>query len=279
MANSDGDQMWGSEFSGEDVAMMRVPTQALMAGVNTANVHAYVDLPEPRGRGDAFHNRFIGDHLLYGRGSGWGHAAIGDASVHVVAIDARRSAQAHEVPLPHGIDRIEPMGDAAVIVGSNGENLHFTSLDLERGGLPAGEFVQPRAAQGELRSHGFFFKPERRRGSGTLGLPIRRSGGTGAEHLIHGSAEVLFVDVDGLNFAPLGSLASDPRADQRDDCQVSCVDWYGNARPIFYRGRVFALLGYELVEGEIAGRRIRERDRVNMLQGRRPGERVIWKNL
>jgi hypothetical protein len=29
------------------------------------------------------------------------------------------------------------------------------------------------------------------------------------------------------------------------------VDWYGNARPIFLGERVFALLGYELVEGRI----------------------------
>ncbi|MND00709.1 hypothetical protein D3C83_194220 [compost metagenome] len=30
---------------------------------------------------------------------------------------------------------------------------------------------------------------------------------------------------------------------------MSCLDWYGNARPIFLNGRIFALLGYELVEG------------------------------
>ena len=36
-----------------------------------------------------------------------------------------------------------------------------------------------------------------------------------------------------------------------DDCAASCVDWYGNARPIFLRGRILALMGYELVEGAI----------------------------
>jgi hypothetical protein len=29
-------------------------------------------------------------------------------------------------------------------------------------------------------------------------------------------------------------------------CRASCVDWYGNARPLCLPGRVFALLGYEL---------------------------------
>ena len=49
---------------------------------------------------------------------------------------------------------------------------------------------------------------------------------------------------------------------------VSCVDWYGNARPIFYRGRIFALMGYELVEGSIASGRIREIGRTSFLKRR-----------
>ncbi len=43
------------------------------------------------------------------------------------------------------------------------------------------------------------------------------------------------------------------------------MDWYGNARPLFYKGRVFALLGYELVEGAREQNSIRETRRANML--------------
>ena len=43
-----------------------------------------------------------------------------------------------------------------------------------------------------------------------------------------------------------------------DGCKASCVDWYGNARPLFLRGRVFALLGYEIVEGRLGGGLIAE---------------------
>jgi len=42
------------------------------------------------------------------------------------------------------------------------------------------------------------------------------------------------------------------------------VDWYGNARPLFVRGRVFALLGYEIVEGVVERNRIEELRRVDM---------------
>ena len=44
---------------------------------------------------------------------------------------------------------------------------------------------------------------------------------------------------------------------------ASCVDWYGNARPLFVRDRIIALLGYELVEGSSKGDRIAEVHRVS----------------
>jgi hypothetical protein len=64
-------------------------------------------------------------------------------------------------------------------------------------------------------------------------------------------------------FAELGDLASAPAGRQQDDaCKASCVDWYGNARPIFLGQRVLALMGYELVEGRLlaTGRRRTHRD-------------------
>lgn len=45
-------------------------------------------------------------------------------------------------------------------------------------------------------------------------------------------------------------------------------DWYGNARPLFLRGRVFALLGYEIVEGTLDDGRMKELRRVNYAPGR-----------
>ena len=77
---------------------------------------------------------------------------------------------------------------------------------------------------------------------------------------------MLFLREQALDFRLLGSLQS--RGGALDDgCKASCVDWYGNARPIFLGGRVFALLGYELVEGRLSGsgprEQIEERRRVS----------------
>ncbi len=281
MADSAGDGMWGPEVASQDVAMMRVPTAVFSDGVRTVNAAAYVDLPEPGGGGYAFQNRFVGNHLLYGTGGSWGGPSNGDGKLQV--FDIRGRDKPFALQLPHGVDRIEPMGKAAVVIGARASDLHFSSVSLE--GVPdiAGEFVQSDAAQGETRSHGFFFKPDGE-DDGTLGLPIRGGGEPGYEQLINGSAKVLFLDVHDLQLRKIGALASDPNTPQDDRCTVSCVDWYGNARPIFYKGRVFALLGYELVEGKLAGRHghmsIDEVDRTNLLSalGRGDGG-VVWKSL
>jgi hypothetical protein len=52
-------------------------------------------------------------------------------------------------------------------------------------------------------------------------------------------------------------------ADRNDGCRASCVDWYGNSRPLFLRGRVFARMDYELIEGQVGEMRIREVRRVS----------------
>jgi hypothetical protein len=87
-----------------------------------------------------------------------------------------------------------------------------------------------------------------------IGLPV--IGGQGGRRSARGeSAAVLFVRNRALNLKPIGELRSSQTGGGRDDqCQASCVDWYGNARPIFLGDRVFALLGYEIVEGRMSWR-------------------------
>lgn len=271
-AEGGGDWMWSPEATQGDVALLRVPVAGFSTRVGTVRTAAYTDLPRPE-RGWSFQNRFVGDHVLYGTGSGWGAPEDQrDDRVFVHPYAAGRTAQTTAIELPHGVDRLEALGSNAVVVGTDGANLHFTALDLS--GTPAigDRYVQRDAAQGETRSHGFFFKPDGD-GGGVLGLPIRQSSGAGYEQLMYGSASVLYLRVNGLHFSPVGTLAAHADRNPDDGCVMSCVDWYGNARPIFYRGRVFALLGYELVEGRIDGGQMAEVRRTMFLQGGRRAAR------
>ena len=76
---------------------------------------------------------------------------------------------------------------------------------------------------------------------------------------------MLFLTRRDGHLAEAGALAARTVAgnDADDGCQASCVDWYGNARPIFLGDRMLALLGYELIEGTRRGGRVSEIGRVD----------------
>ena len=143
------------------------------------------------------------------------------------------------------------MGAGAVVIGTDDkDDLHFTSIRLNKRPEIVSRYTQPAASQSEERSHGFFYKPDSE-DSGTLGLPINKPGRPEFTHLYENSASLLFLRNEGFQFRAVGELDAQAEKAQDDKCRASCVDWYGNARPLFLRGRVFALLGYELVEGKL----------------------------
>jgi len=154
------------------------------------------------------------------------------------------------------------MGSDAVVVGTDGKDLHFTSIRLDDSPAIADSYTRQGASQGELRSHGFFYKTDGP-DSGMLGLPISTPARAGYRHLFESSAAILFLRNESLHFEEAGELAARSDKAVNDACRASCVDWYGNARPLFVHGRVLALLGYEIVEGALDEGRMRELRRVS----------------
>ena len=258
-SDTSGDGMWGAEVAQGDIALIRVPLSSFSDGSESVPASSYRRLPNPAGY--TFQNRFVGDYLLYGTGSGWGYAQKTDRK-SLYALRWAVDGDLHELSLAHGVDRIEQMGPDAVVVGTDGKNLHFTSVRLGKWPAVADDYIRPGASQGELRSQGFFYKPDAR-DTGMLGLPISEPARPGYRHLFETSAAILFLKNDSLHFKEVGELSAQPERAKDDGCRASCVDWYGNARPLFVRGRVIALLGYELVEGRVDNGRIRETRRVN----------------
>jgi hypothetical protein len=269
-SEADGDGMWHGERTAGMVALLRFPLASFGDGRNDIDESRYRRLPVPQG--PMFENRFVGDHLLYGTGNGWGWSRVDSAVLHVVRW---KGGSVTRISLPHGVDRIEPMGANAVVIGTDGKNLHFDGVRLRGTPALAQHYLLENAAQGELRSHGFFYKPGAR-GVGTLGLPIRAEGSPGYVHLFRGSAGILFLRDDGSTFSSLGVLGAEEGQPRDDACKASCVDWYGNARPIFIRDRMFALLGYELVEGDYGNGRVTEIGRVSFAPGFRTSGVTPW---
>lgn len=255
-----GEGMWEGEVSGGGVALASVPLATFGNGAGRLERGDYRKLPQPKGW--RFHNRFVGDYVLYAAG-GYGRETE-TATVYAVPLNG---GPADEVALAHGVTRFDRMGEDAIVIGpARGKGLGFTSLSLGRRPRIEDVHILPAAGEGETRSQAFFFRPDpgsRDGASGVLGLPVTRGQvRDGGEFLGSGSA-IAFLRRDLRKLAPLGELAAAPGISRSDNCNASCVDWYGNARPIFTGGRIFALMGYELVEGQLSGSAITERRRAS----------------
>ena len=239
-----GEGMWGSEATSGAMALLRVPLSEFGDGRGAARGEHYRRVPGAAG--GALQNRFVGDWLLWG-------GAVDGSGVSAWALRYASAAEASVLSPGHAVERIEALGRDAVLVGSLGADLHFSALRLARGDVrPAGRHVQSGVAQGETRTHGFFYRPQSD-DLGVLGLPVLGGGGRrrGVYAGSQGAAAVLFLRNRDLRFTALGQLRAGESGTRDDGCKASCVDWYGNARPIFLGDRVLALMGYDIVEGRI----------------------------
>jgi len=246
-----GDRMWNAEQSSGSVALLRMPLATFGDGTRAAPVSAYRILPDPGEHGE-FHNRFVGDWLLYGT-----EERDDDEPGSQLFTVHTSTARVGEIDLPHGLSRIEAMGEDAVVIGEDDQDLHFSGIHLADHPSRVQHYVLKGSSQGESRSHAFFYQPAEP-GGGLLGLPVRPPVDPKYAELLDDSAAIVYLRNSGSRFDELGQLHAHDESVKDDSCVASCVDWYGNARPIFVGRRVFALLGYELVEGRVQEGSIRE---------------------
>ena len=184
-----GEGMWTAETNPGDFALLRVALSSFADGRDSAPRESYKALPKPKGH--AIQSRYVGGYLLYGAGAGWQRPQR-ILSSQVYAVRYADDSAAHEIALPHGVDRIEALGGDAVVVGTDGRDLYFTSLKLA--GQPAAQdrYVRKDAAQGETRSHGFYYRAQAEN-DGLVGLPIVGGGRAATRQLQQNSAAVLFL--------------------------------------------------------------------------------------
>lgn len=256
-SEADGEGMWASKSRAGELALLRLPLARFGDGNDVARGSEYRPLPGFNQNEADIANRFIGGWLIFGAGSSWSRTG-GKALLAAQAVRFATSDPVETLILSHKVERIDALGPNAIIVGGTGTDLQFTSVRLGEHAQAVSGYVQRNANQGDDRSHGFFYKaasPD----EGIVGLPVLTFIPDGNAQ----SAKLLYLRNRALRLSGMGSLDSRTSPATDDACKASCVDWYGNARPIFIGNRVFALLGYELVEGVIHENRIVERKRAN----------------
>lgn len=260
-----GDLMWAPEQSGGQLALLRLPLAHFDDGTAAAPRDLYTPLPEPMSTRPLL-DRFVSGHLLYADGSPWGTPDTVGSALFVVSLSTGKSTR---LDVSYGISRIDALGRDAMVIGSDTADLHFTAVRFGERPTLAQRYILHGAAEAETRSHGFYYMPDGdttgdTTAAGTFGLPVAGAGRGAAGSLDEVSSAILFVRNEGGAFRPLGKLEASADRGEDDGCRVSCIDWYGNARPLFMDDRIFALLGYELVEGELRDGSIVEKRRISI---------------
>lgn len=168
--------------------------------------------------------------------------------------------------LPHNVIRMERVIDDIVVTGYHDKSgLQLTYLKPDAGPGIVDTITLKGRYESEGRSHAFNYTVTDD-DEFLLGIPtVAYNFDTARWWSRSGESDVSFLKIDGSDeFTSLGLLTSSNDVDPSYRCEVSCIDWYGNSRPIFTNGRVFALLSTEIAEGRLSNERIIELDRINL---------------
>lgn len=262
-----------------------IPLHRFGRTLTEAERGAYASLP---GIGSHYlANRFTDRYLVYGSLGQDGRGLSAYQSPPAYAVPAGRPRDVQSLPVRHSIIRAEQAGDDIVVTGYRDKlGLYVTLIDLDGRPRIASSIRLDQRFESEGRSHAFNSLIDED-GSGMMGLPtISGENRSSRAAWRSSSSDISFltVDADG-DLHPVGELEHRfryARSDTDEDgipgykCEVSCIDWYGNSRPIFTEGRVFGLTGTELIEGRIVGRTIHEVQRINIA---RPGRTQTAANV
>jgi hypothetical protein len=236
------------------VRLLRVPLHLFSDGSLEAPSSYY----RPLARGPWVIARFVGDYLLVGTPT----YEPDEKRARRVVVTKRDGTSTVSLELTHTVDRIEAMGTHALIVGTDEQRLSMTAVRLGSRPATAGTFVHEYASQSEYRSHAFFYRRDRL-DAGMFGVPITVAGTDDDGDRWDRPTAILFVRSRGLALSAVGRLDPSKATHTSDGCRASCVDWYGNARPIFIEDRILALSGYEVVEGRLVENRLEHATRLD----------------
>ncbi len=245
------------------------PLSAFSDTLRAAPEARYHDAPSLAG--GEVEERFTENYVIYGQRQSWSsyppHGRTLSSSV--IALPVANPSAAVTVQAPHNVLRVDRLGSNAVLTGYHSdEGLSVSVLDLSAAPRIASTELLAHRYESEGRSHAFnsHVGPDE---TGVMGLPtVYGEWQSGRWWFRSRASDISFLSLEGGGrLRALGEINANEHAqDPSYVCEVSCVDWYGNTRPIFTNGRVFALMGTELVEGSAAEGRISEVRRINLSQ-------------
>lgn len=265
---------WNSGYcagSDQDVAVryFHAPFSAFSNRPRSAAPYNYLEAPSPMTA--EFGTRFLEHYVVYG-GRTSSYANVPDdgetRTARVVALSLDGLNRATVLQTNHDAMRVDRVGDNAIVTGYGSDRgLSISMVRLTHGAPAVADTTLLEGRyESEGRSHAFNSLVDEDN-AGLMGVPtVTRTRQAGRWWDYSRASDVSFLAVDAnARLKALGPLRAAANArDPRYQCQVSCIDWYGNSRPIFTDGRVFALSETEIIEGTVEGGAIREIRRLNL---------------
>lgn len=254
------------------LTLLQVPLAQFSDTPTRAAEEAYTVLPDQAGERSRLENRFTDTHLVYGWRSRYGGTVPTGGQTRevepLVVVPLAAPTAATEIAPPHEVIRLERVGPNDIVATGyrDARGLQVSVIDLDGPPRLATTLLLAGRFETEGRSHAFNSSVDAG-GDGLIGLPTaQRRGSSERQPWESQDSDVSFLTLaDGERLDLAGHLRATPNGvDRNYTCEVSCVDWYGNARPIFTDGRVFALTGSELVEGAVVNGALSELRRVNL---------------
>ncbi len=255
-----------------EVALVDVPTAQFGDSYNETSGRDFRALPRPGQRN--VENRFAGDWLVYGGRNGWGgyppDAEDGPKTASAIAVPLKHVQDVQVLEPGHQFVRIERVGDDIMMSGYRDDSgLMISLIKLGKTARIGGQTKLAGRYESEGRSHAFNSTVELN-GSGLMGIPVvTREKDSGRWWFYSDVSDIAFLGFsnDGT-LADLGAIKGTPKDDVQThdsyECEVSCIDWYGNSRPIFTDNRIFALMATGLVEVGIRGGKVAEKQRIDL---------------
>lgn len=255
----------------EVMSLLRLPDSRMSSRLRDVELGDYTILPTPKGWG-RIRNRFSDDYLVYGASEHWGDYPPSEtdrfdvANLILLPTDAPDTHQT--ISLSHAVIRLERLGENFVATGYvDAAGLHVSLINSAQA---VADFHTRLDGdyESENRSHAFNYTIDNT-GDYIIGLPtVREPENAGRWWFDSAPSDLNFMRLDETaGFSPLGRIREKPDSEHPGySCEISCVDWYGNSRPIFSMGRTFALMGAEMAELEVSEDGVRELQRINLTE-------------
>lgn len=213
---------------------------------------------------------------------------VGMRAMPAVVVPVGQPGRFRTLATGHTVIRADRLGDDIILTGYRDRSgLSVTLIDLNGTPRISSSVQLAGRYESEGRSHAFNSRTDPD-GSSLMGLPtVPEVKDTDRDYWRSRASDLSFLAADRQGrLRPIGELQRrfdyvdgyDETTHQEDEdgvpgyqCEVSCIDWYGNSRPIFTDGRIFGLTGTELIEGRLVAGRIRDVQRLNIALSPVPG--------